>query len=76
MLDVKKLKVAELRDELKSRGLDTKGNKPALVKRLEKALKAEQGEAQRKQRGGVTSVHVLQKKCCWGPLQAIVLLSQ
>jgi len=40
-IEPKKLKVAELRDELKVRGIDTKGNKAVLVKRLEKALKAE-----------------------------------
>ncbi len=44
-IDPKKLKVTELREELKSRGLDTKGNKPQLVKRLEKALKEEAGGA-------------------------------
>ena len=31
-MDVDKLKVAELRTELESRGLDTKGTKPILVK--------------------------------------------
>jgi heterogeneous nuclear ribonucleoprotein U-like protein 1 len=41
-----KLKVTELRDELKKRGLDTKGNKPQLVKRLEKAIAAESGDAE------------------------------
>ncbi|CAH1792332.1 unnamed protein product [Owenia fusiformis] len=41
-IEPKKLKVAELREELKSRGLDTKGNKAQLVKRLEKALKAQE----------------------------------
>ena len=40
-IEPKKLKVAELREELRERGLDTKGNKAQLVKRLEKALKAE-----------------------------------
>ncbi|XP_029206467.2 heterogeneous nuclear ribonucleoprotein U-like protein 1 isoform X2 [Acropora millepora] len=35
---VKKLKVAELRAELQSRGLDSKGNKPVLVDRLLEAI--------------------------------------
>ena len=42
-IEPKKLKVTELREELKSRGLDAKGNKAQLVKRLEKALAAESG---------------------------------
>ena len=42
-MEPKKMKVAELREELKTRGFDTKGNKAQLVKRLEKALKAEAG---------------------------------
>ena len=37
--DVKKMKVTELREALKTHGLDTKGNKPVLVKRLENFLK-------------------------------------
>jgi len=44
-LEPKKLKVAELREELKTRGLDTKGNKAQLVKRLEKSLAQESGDA-------------------------------
>lgn len=43
-LDPTKLKVVELRAELSSRGLDTKGNKPVLVKRLREALEAEDGK--------------------------------
>ena len=43
---VKKLKVAELRAELQSRGLDSKGNKPVLVERLLEAIsKADVAEA-------------------------------
>ncbi|XP_044766530.1 heterogeneous nuclear ribonucleoprotein U-like protein 2 isoform X2 [Coccinella septempunctata] len=40
-IDPSKLKVSELREELQARGLDTKGNKPVLVKRLKKALEEE-----------------------------------
>lgn len=40
-LDPAKLKVVELRQELTSRGLDAKGNKPVLVKRLKEALEKE-----------------------------------
>ncbi|KRT79598.1 hypothetical protein AMK59_7718 [Oryctes borbonicus] len=40
-LDPAKLKVVELRSELSARGLDTKGNKPVLVKRLKDALEKE-----------------------------------
>lgn len=39
--DPSKLKVAELRAHLQSRGLDTKGNKAALVERLRESLEAE-----------------------------------
>lgn len=39
--DPAKLKVVELRAELSKRGLDTKGNKPVLVKRLKEALEEE-----------------------------------
>lgn len=44
-IDPNKLKVAELKEELKNRGLDTKGNKAVLVKRLKQALNKEQGIA-------------------------------
>lgn len=40
-IDPAKLKVVELRAELSKRGLDSKGNKPALVKRLKEALEEE-----------------------------------
>ena len=40
-IEPSKLKVTELRDELKKHGLDTKGKKEQLVKRLEKFLAGE-----------------------------------
>ena len=43
--DVKKLKVTELREALKARGLDHKGVKVDLVKRLEEALESPDGVA-------------------------------
>ncbi|GLV45568.1 uncharacterized protein CBL_02588 [Carabus blaptoides fortunei] len=43
IIDPAKLKVVELRAELSARGLDTKGNKPVLVKRLRDALEKESG---------------------------------
>ena len=42
-LDPSKLKVVELRAELSSRGLDTRGNKSILVDRLKEALEKETG---------------------------------
>lgn len=38
------MKVVDLRSELGALGLDTKGNKPALVERLKKALEAKSGK--------------------------------
>jgi len=40
-INPEKLKVAELREELEKRGLDTKGTKPFLVERLKEALDSE-----------------------------------
>lgn len=43
-MDPAKMKVVDLRQELGALGLDTKGNKPALVERLRKALEAKTGK--------------------------------
>lgn len=44
-VDIGKLKVVELKAELQARGLDTKGNKAVLVKRLQDAIdSSESGE--------------------------------
>lgn len=40
-IDPSKLRVVELRAELSTRGLDTKGNKPVLIQRLKEALEKE-----------------------------------
>lgn len=44
-MDLNKLKVPELRKELQSRGLDSKGNKPVLIERLREAIEKENGNA-------------------------------
>ncbi|XP_049378444.1 poly [ADP-ribose] polymerase 2 isoform X4 [Solanum stenotomum] len=51
MATITKLKVDELRTELSSRGLDTTGTKPILVKRLEEAIEVEEEENKKKLNG-------------------------
>ncbi|XP_015083642.1 poly [ADP-ribose] polymerase 2-like [Solanum pennellii] len=48
MATITKLKVDELRKELSSRGLDTTGTKPILVKRLEEAIEVDEEENKKK----------------------------
>lgn len=43
-MDPAKMKVVDLRSELGALGLETKGNKPALVERLKKALEFKTGK--------------------------------
>ena len=44
MSGVSKMKVAELREALQARGLDTRGTKPFLVSRLEDAISKDAAE--------------------------------
>uniref|UniRef100_A0A1S4CM41 Poly [ADP-ribose] polymerase 2-like n=1 Tax=Nicotiana tabacum TaxID=4097 RepID=A0A1S4CM41_TOBAC len=46
MATITKIKVDELRKQLSSRGLDTTGNKPILVSRLEEAIEQEENKKQ------------------------------
>nr|XP_015194230.1 PREDICTED: heterogeneous nuclear ribonucleoprotein U-like protein 2 [Lepisosteus oculatus] len=57
-LDVKKLKVAELRTELQQRGLDTRGLKADLVERLLAAIEAETAGAAPGEAGDVGPTEV------------------
>jgi len=50
MSGVSKMKVAELREALEARGLDTKGTKPFLVSRLEDAMSMDAAETEEKGR--------------------------
>ena len=50
MSGVSKMKVAELREALQARGLDTRGTKPFLVSRLENAISKDAAEVEEKGR--------------------------
>ena len=61
-LDVKSMKVNELREELTARGLDSKGLKSKLQERLQEALENEKGKENDSERAMETEQVILQKK--------------
>lgn len=61
-VDISKLKVTELREELKKHGLETKGKKEQLVKRLENFLSGSAGkENRRKDRNKIYAIRTFLK---------------
>ena len=60
-LDVKSMKVNELREELTARGLNSKGLKSQLQERLQEALENEKGKENNAEKAMETEQVILQK---------------